>query len=174
MNVTDQRGLFHKLLVGDLRPNEIVGAAEAVDDVDYLRRWFVIPHARAREKTWWFFKKGNIFLHHFNRSDDDRALHDHPWRNISVLLWGSYIEHTPGGVKKLRRAGHVVFRKDTQAHRIELLRDNNGKALPVWTLFITGPKTRDWGFHCPKGWKPWWLFVNPNNAGEVGPGCGDN
>lgn len=34
------------------------------------------------------------------RSDDDRALHDHPWVNMSILLEGTYTEHTiaQGGV----------------------------------------------------------------------------
>src|ERR1700761_448041 len=56
----------------------------------YMRRWWVIPRNR-------FF---NIYLHNFLRSDDDRALHDHPWVNMSILLWGRYIEHTisAGGV----------------------------------------------------------------------------
>jgi hypothetical protein len=56
-----------------------------------MRRWWVIPRNK-------FF---NIYLHHFLHSDDDRALHDHPWWNVSILLRsGSYVEHTiaAGGV----------------------------------------------------------------------------
>ena len=59
----------------------------------YMRRWWVIPRNK------WF----NIYLHNIMRSDDDRALHDHPWTNVSVLLRGSYLEHLPGGVAKLRK-----------------------------------------------------------------------
>src|SRR5258707_1186927 len=83
----------------------------------YLERWWVIPRNR-------YF---NIYLHHFLRSDDDRALHDHPWWNLSVLLKGKYLEHRPTYVR-IRRRGQVVLRKATASHRIELF---DG---PVWTL----------------------------------------
>ena len=46
----------------------------------YCNRWWVIPRNR------WF----NIYLHEFVRDDDDRALHDHPWWNISIVLRGGY------------------------------------------------------------------------------------
>ena len=38
---------------------------------NYLSRWHIIPRNR-------YF---NIYLHKFVGSDDDRALHDHPWRS---------------------------------------------------------------------------------------------
>lgn len=120
----------------------------------YMLRWFVIPKNR-------FF---NIYLHHFLRSDDDRALHDHPWWNLSILLRGQYREHTQNRVK-LRRAGYMVLRRATCAHRIELI---DG---PVWTLFLTGPKIRSWGFHCPHGWRHWREFTDPKDVGAVGRGC---
>lgn len=127
---------------------------------DYLRRWFVIPRNR------WF----NIYLHQFIRSDDDRALHDHPWWNLSILLDGEYVEHTieRGGVNQraLYHAGDVKFRRATAAHRVEL---TNG---PCWSLFITGPRIREWGFHCPAGWRHWQQFTSRGNSGEIGKGCG--
>ena len=127
----------------------------------YMRRWWIIPRNRLF----------NVYLHHFLRSDDDRALHDHPWINLSVLLEGSYVEHTisDGGINKrtTRRAGQVKVRHPKAAHRIELAHG------PCWTLFITGPRVRDWGFHCPKGWVPWQAFVKSGLKGEVGIGCGE-
>lgn len=42
----------------------------------YLLRWWVIPRNR-------FF---NVYLHKFLRDDDDRALHDHPWWSMSIIL----------------------------------------------------------------------------------------
>ena len=123
----------------------------------YLRRWWVIP------KNKWF----NIYLHNFFRSDDDRALHDHPWWNVSILLRGEYKEHTRQRIY-LRRAPVVVFRSAVCAHRIELT--TNGGS--VWTLFITGPKIRDWGFLCPNGWRHWSKFVSLRAGGnDIGPGC---
>lgn len=136
------------------------------DDDVYLKRWFVVPRNR------WF----NIYLHKFCRSDDDRALHDHPWMNVSILLRGSYIEHMPGVAAKLRKPWRpwtpwrLPMRRATQLHRVELI----GGA-PVWTLFLTGPKVRTWGFQCPKGWIPWTEFVETRSSGNaLGKGCGES
>lgn len=142
--------------IADRRPPDfIVGGKED----PYLMRWWVIPRNR-------FF---NVYLHHFLRSDDDRALHDHPWWNLSILLKGEYTEHTiaAGGVHRavIRRAGQFKFRGAKSAHRIEL---HNG---PCWTLFLTGPTLRTWGFHCPRGWRSWKEFVDDRDSGKVGRGC---
>lgn len=140
-------------------PNVVIGGLER----PYLLRWFVIPRNR-------FF---NIYLHLFLRSDDDRALHDHPWANCSILLDGEYTEHKiqAGGIhiKTVRRAGDWCIRFSGKlAHRIEL---HHG---PCWTLFLTGPVYRHWGFHCPdKGWVPWRDFVDAKDAGAIGKGCGE-
>lgn len=130
----------------------------------YLRRWWVIPRNR-------FF---NVYLHEFLRSDDDRALHDHPWVNCSILLRGTYWEHLdgrlPGMVGRVvkRTEGDIVLRRSGKiAHRIELL---DG---PVWTIFITGPRYREWGFRCPTGWVHWQKFTAPRDSGDVGEGCGE-
>lgn len=141
------------------RPPDVVIGGE---DNPYLRRWFIIP----RNPVF------NIYLHRFLRSDDDRALHDHPWWNLSILLQGRYVEHSiaAGGIHRHieRKAGDFKFRFARAAHRIELI---DG---PCWTLFITGPRLRNWGFHCPKGWVPWQIFTNPADGGRtVGPGCGE-
>lgn len=125
---------------------------------DYLLRWHVIPRNR-------YF---NIYLHKFCRSDDDRALHDHPWNSVSILLKGSYIEHFKNKAI-LRKAGRIFGRKAATAHRIEMV----GKG-PVWTLFITGHKFREWGFHCPKGWRSWKVFTAYSETGDstqTGRGC---
>lgn len=141
-------------------PNFLIGG----DEDPYLLRWYVIPRNRIF----------NIYLHYFARSDDDRALHDHPWWNLSILLEGTYTEHTidQGGVnvRTVRKAGDLKFRGAKHAHRIEL---TDG---PCWTLFVTGPKFREWGFHCPAGWRPWQDFVKPGTGSgtghsSVGRGC---
>lgn len=96
---------------------------------------------------WWIFRVGKlprIYLHKFLRGDDDRALHDHPWWFVSIILKGSYVE-IQSGRKVLRRRGSIAFRHATQRHRVVLF--PNGQ--PVWTLFITGPVVRKWGFWCP-------------------------
>jgi hypothetical protein len=123
----------------------------------YLFRWHVIPRNRF----------ANVYLHHIGADDDDRALHDHPWWNVSVILEGSYWEHLPGGIVIQRGAGSVVKRRATALHRIELCEGCRA----VWSLFLTGPTVRTWGFQCPRGWKPWYEFVDARDKGRVGRGC---
>lgn len=123
---------------------------DKIIDGDYLHRWYVIPRNR-------FF---NIYLHKFGRSDDDRALHDHPWYSVSLLLKGEFLEHSFKG----RR--HIpwllpVFRTAKFAHRLEIVKG------PVWTIFITGPRIRKWGFYCSKGWVHWKIF----DSESAGKGC---
>ncbi|MGI4945577.1 MAG: hypothetical protein ACRYHQ_34280 [Janthinobacterium lividum] len=140
-------------------PDFIIGGA----DRPYMRRWYLIP-----KNT-----RFNIYLHHFRRSDDDRALHDHPWWNVSLLLRGGYREHMPHGVRT-RYPGVPVYRRAEASHRIDLVRDEAGIEQAVWSLFITGPKVREWGFWCPKGWRHWRDFTNPADDGAtVGRGCND-
>jgi len=138
-------------------PDFVIGGT----DSPYLMRWWVIPRNR-------FF---NVYLHLFWRSDDDRALHDHPWANASFLLSGYYIEHTieAGGIHRrfTRTAGDLVIRwSGKHAHRIEIV------DRPVVTLFFTGPVYRKWGFHCPeKGWVYYKDFVDQRDNGAIGKGC---
>lgn len=131
--------------------------ADFVIGDDYLLRWWVVPR-----NEW-----QNVYLHDFGRSDDDRALHDHPWPNRSLVIRGRYIEHTPEG-SFLREAGAVVDRPAEALHRIELFPGE--RAL---SLFMTGPKVREWGFQCPKGWVHWRDFTAGDNGQQVGRGCGE-
>lgn len=148
-------------------PDFVIGGA----DRPYLRRWWVIPRNRLF----------NVYLHEFLRSDDDRALHDHPWPDASILLRGAYYEHTiaAGGIEKWRLlcAPAVRVRPSGKfAHRIALLADalidGRPNEVPCWTLFITGPRYREWGFHCPRaGWIHWKKFTADDDIGKVGKGC---
>lgn len=135
----------------------------------YMQRWYVIPRNR-------FF---NIYLHRVVRSDDDRALHDHPWINLSIVLRGGYLEILPVRPPTAddpmpyqhavwRGPGSVVLRRPTAAHRLVI---DQGQT--CWSLFVTGPNVRAWGFWCPRGWRHWQDFVDMTNTGAVGPGCGE-
>jgi hypothetical protein len=127
----------------------------------YLLRWFVVPKNSF----------GGAYLHCFKRSDEDRALHDHPYAfNASKILRGEYIEHTItiGGIhhRDHRKSGDFKFRWGPAPHRIELISGD------CWTLFITGPRVRQWGFYCTdKGWVDWRDFTKPSAPGEIGRGC---
>ena len=143
-------------------PDEIIGFNERSRlphlrpvERPFLRRWLVIPKNRLL----------NIYFHQFVANDEDRACHCHPWINFSYVVDGQYIEHTiaAGGVhhKEVIKAGHWKFRWATDAHRVELI---DGR--PSWSLFITGPVMRTWGFHCASGWISHHEFHNRSGCGE--------
>lgn len=133
-------------------PDFIIGTPEA----PYMLRWWIIP----RNETF------NIYYHRVLRDDIDRALHDHPWPSFSIMVRGSVREITPDGTREIHQ-GECVYRDEHFSHRLELI---DG---PCETLFITGPKIREWGFHCPQGFVPWHEFVDQTNHGNVGRGCGE-
>lgn len=147
----------------------------------FLKRWFIKPKN----------EYNNWYLHCFTKDDEDRALHDHPWWNLSILLDGSYYEHTiaKGGVhhRQLLTAGDMKLRAPWDAHRVECIKElcdcsvadpcPNGhvghtakcmKPLPCWSLFMTGPVQHGWGFHCPGEWKDHKRFGRDNGCGEAG------
>lgn len=165
--------LFKSLINRFKRPYDF---AVGGDENPYLLRWWIIPRN----------ERFNIYLHKFLRDDEDRALHDHPWWSLGIILHGAYKEHLQNGIVKIRVAGWPVLRKPEHQHRIELFNrviceehdsgnhyyiDPEKPKHQVWTLFITGPKIREWGFWCEKGFVPWYRFVNTENPGLVGAGC---
>jgi hypothetical protein len=140
-------------------PDEIIGkfrANGADEDRAFMNRWHILRRAKAKRFRF------NIYLHQFVRSDEDRALHDHPWWSVSFLLRGKATEHIQydGVVRYTRKIPWLwpVFRKATHTHRIEIHTPD------VVTIFITGRKVREWGFHCPQGWRHWTEFA-------FGQGC---
>lgn len=133
-----------------------------------MSRWYLIPRNR------WF----NLYVHRLDRADP-QSLHDHPWWNISILLKGRRWEYVPDSPpsryeaqanahpssiespawlrkfralryqmfrKILRRPGSIVFRHAVDAHRLETIGG------PSYSLFVTGPVVREWGFWLPTGW----------------------
>ena len=134
------------------KPDELIGHEAR----PFMLRWWLIPHNR-------FF---NIYLHHLLRSDDDRALHDHPWWSLSIMLDGKYVEVTADGSREYKR-GAVILRRARFAHRLKL--PDSAWPLfkfPCTTLFLTGPRVREWGFHCPNGWRHHQTFAAKGGCGE--------
>jgi hypothetical protein len=145
-------GLAAMIVAKNRKPDFVIGG----EDAPYLRRWFV------REEG----PSGGCYLHQILRDDDDRALHDHPWDAMFYIIEGSYREITPehpdGIVYGPGSFRHV---KAEQSHRLVVV---DG---PVWTLAFLGPRRREWGFHCPNGWRHWKEFVSDRDKGMVGKGC---
>ena len=107
------------------------------DDRLYLERFHLVET-----------KSYRVSVHHWLGSDDQRAMHDHPWSSVTTVLAGHLTEHTPDGPLDLT-PGTTITRTADEAHAIELVSDE------AWTLFTTGPIVRRWGFHTPDGWVHW-------------------
>lgn len=115
---------------------------------------------------------GNVYLHHFIRSDYDRHLHDHPWNFATLLLTGGYYEHVPaqtciaadGSIapnavidldtqtaRVWRRRFSLLRRPATWRHWVEIV-------VPVWTLVFVSVRRREWGFWTERGWIDWMTY----------------
>lgn len=160
----------------------------------YLRRWWVIPRNN----------RFNVYLHNMLLSDDP-ILHDHMYWSLSLVLTDGIRERWVEEPKKIReqagryldehevlsyrmealanirefRAGDLVLRSANMAHQLII-----GEGKNAWTLFITGPRIKDWGFWCPRGKRHWEDYVargqDPSKQGNgaattsgKGVGCGE-
>lgn len=125
-------------------PDHIIGGFAS----PYMLRWWVCgripadaPGARVGSAVGskWAARRPfgiSVYLHCFLRSDDDRAMHDHPWPWLSWILQGGYDEITPcapedddaewggnydEGIKRTtRRAGSIAIRSARALHRVKL------------------------------------------------------
>lgn len=146
------REWFKRLVSG--RPHIVIGSGES----PYMLRWYLIPRNR------WL----NLYLHKFLSDDEDRALHDHPWWFVSLMIRGSYYETSEAApsvfVSNIREAPSLAFRSATHRHKVALLRDLNGQPIPCWTVVLTGRNRREWGFWCPAGFVHWRKFLSQNGC----------
>lgn len=111
----------------------------------YLTRYYALLKDR---------EFGNIFIHHFHRSDMDIGegglglLHCHPFEwSIGFILSGGYWEERrmPGGVVIRRLVAPFTFNflSKHDYHRVDLVDEQKG----AWTIFITGSrKGNSWDF----------------------------
>jgi hypothetical protein len=102
---------------------------------------------------WTFLVFGfSLRIHHWIRSDDKRAFHDHACDFISIVLSGQYVNVTPDG-RTAVRAGSVWFSRADKRHYLEIPRGG------AWTLLLCGRPYRKWYFW-PNGRRvrPWKYF----------------
>lgn len=146
----------------------------------YMGRWALF-------ETRWLSAR----VHYIASADDDRALHDHPWNFVSLVLQGGYVEARPRSVEPCfgevvqpapmgessvvraeqvdmtcRRAGALAFRHATDRHRVVAVQRG------TYTLFVYGPARQWWGFYTPEGKIHWQDFASKHAsivpaAGEV-------
>lgn len=131
----------------------------------YMERNFLIPFDPEA--------KLNCRIHKILTSDDDRAMHDHPWPTMSVILEGGYWEIMPYEQSQdpafdtqrfhrvWRNKGDVIRRKATDRHRLEV--DPN--VGPATTMFVMGEYENQWGFYTPEG-KVYWKIYLGHDAPE--------
>lgn len=152
---------MRKTIIGKLRarferkPDFIIGAPGEPQ----LRRWWLIPRNK------WL----GVYLHQVLKDDEDRAHHDHSYMNVSILIAGGLAETYKKDKTRQFRRFVPIIRLPSTPHRLWLPKGSQY----AWTIFIMGPRVREWGFHCPKGWVHWKQFV-AENIGEVGRGCGED
>jgi len=149
-------GLYHLIL--DRENNE-----------PYLHRYYLL-------NTRWLdpiFPKLSyrLVLHNCVKSDID-GLHDHPWDWKSMILEGGYWETLPivnndsmtedikpQKVRRIWRGPGNGWRscKSTDYHRLELPHEG----AECWSLFLMGPRKKDWGFQDRNGnWVRWDEYIN--------------
>jgi hypothetical protein len=127
----------------------VITGRDATDE--YLSRWYI----KGQKPT--VNDQGNpvgehrpaddleIYLHKFHRSDNDGALHNHPWQwAFSVVLAGGYSEER-------RAPDNTVYRKNVfplsvngvrhgDFHRVDLFEGD------AWSIFVVGPRVTSWSF----------------------------
>jgi hypothetical protein len=106
----------------------------------YMTRWVLV-------QTRWF----SVYVHRFGTADPRPTLHDHPYSFVSFVIRGGYYEQFGYyGVRTRRGPERLVRRinvKRAEAFHVitKLLR------VPTWTLVLTGPRRRGWGYLDPGG-----------------------
>lgn len=106
----------------------------------YMERWVLN-----------FGRFGSIRLHHWFRSDDKRATHDHPSDFITLVLKGEYTDihwpHTEDETLLLPEPmtpGMIRRRKAEHRHIVDVHPPG------CWTLLYFFPERRNWGFWVPR------------------------
>lgn len=120
-----------------------------VDDGDYIIRWFLLGSKGEGDDRW------GLRLHKIVKSDSLRHCHDHPYKFVSLILWGGYIEHRPDKSVHRYRPGMLNYKGLDDFHALELRK-------PAWSLVVTGRRRQDrlkessdWGFLTEEGWIGW-------------------
>jgi hypothetical protein len=126
------------------------------------------------------------YLHSIRRPDSTRALHNHPWGFVSLLLRGGYTEvFAPDLDAAVDYAKHPLltprkygsppprswFRHfgPGSVHRIRhgefhVIADLDRR--PIWTLLLVGPRRTGWGFATERGFLDEETYQREQRGGE--------
>lgn len=148
--------------------NEKLGKAEC----PYLTRWAIkLPFGLT------------LRVHHWDRSDDKRAMHDHSWWFFTLVLKGRYEDWTRGPICSKCNGVGKLFTRPVEYHdwtvcdqcegrgfdrAIQLMKPGSFQFRPAlhthtvnvqkggcWTILLMGPETRKWGFWVRKRSGKW-------------------
>lgn len=127
---------------------EVIGAPECA----LLHRWTLLDTTR-----------GRLWVHHFMPDTEDRDPHDHPRSFVTFVVAGGYtdISYLPtwsasGFVERISRCrrGSIHFRHAEHMHRTKTGPDG------AWTIVLTGPDVREWGFLKHGIWWPMRRYID--------------
>jgi hypothetical protein len=170
------------------------------DKAVYLRRWWVLPrNDYCNVYLHHMIGSDDDVLHDHEYVSVSLALTDGlrerwcrmPARNSRTYnLWmadrAAYVQRTglplqldparlPDPYRVQERTiceGQLVWRSSSMAHQLIVDR-------PAWTLFVTGPRVKQWGFWCRRGFVHWRDYVgvggdpSKTTSGGAGRGCGE-
>lgn len=116
----------------------------------------------------------SIYVHKMHRSDYERALHDHPWAFLSLVL-KPYAEHFYKSRKQpnyyiQHEMFDILYRPAKWKHRV-VISEFIDYGL---TLVLTGPRVRKWGFWPGGVWCHWKRFNEKLGICESAPIPGKN
>lgn len=150
---------------------------------DYQQRYWLLPFwcLKPNPVEGGFLPRRWVLIrprvHIYGRGDKEPHLHDHPADNITWVLHGEFWEQIPISAEpswdfkdsnrpeatreKFRGTDDVVFRLAGSRHKIVI---SQFVKEPLVTLFIFGPKRRDWGFTTPNGWVFWRDYLDDQES----------
>lgn len=158
----ERNGAMHSLSGPEWQLLALIASQPGIADALIDRASFTpYEHLEGYMRRWWLFNRfdqgdgppfpelPSVRVHHILRRDLDRHPHNHPWNARTIILRGWYREERDDG-EHLRKAGDTVEIRADTFHRIVEVSEGG-----VWTLFITGPKLRSWGFRTEGSVVPW-------------------
>jgi hypothetical protein len=112
----------------------------------------------------WMGPLGNIRLHKFYRSDEEEALHDHPWPFVTFPLstYREWIEVDSKRVLNTVKRFRFHYRPAEYTHAVVVDK-------PGFTLVWAAHKGRSWGFWKNGIFTPWrkWFDQHPPACADV-------
>lgn len=109
---------------------------------------------------------GTLRLHHLVQPDVAHY-HDHPWAFLSVVVRGWYVEEFPDGDRVRRGWLSWAWRSERMVHRVAEVSPGG-----AWTIVLTGPRRKSWGFLALSHWVPWREIVPAETQDAVAKGVG--